>query len=75
MCKEDHGNCSHDIVDGIAYCKTCGKAVCPICGSHDVNQVSRITGYLSDVAGWNKGKQAELMDRNRVEGEEINVIR
>ncbi|MBP8676317.1 MAG: oxidoreductase, partial [Methanoculleus sp.] len=35
------------------------------CGSHDVMQISRVTGYLQDVAGWNAGKQQELKDRVR----------
>lgn len=26
---------------------------------------SRITGYLSEIDGWNKGKRAELADRLR----------
>ena len=43
----------------------CGKPVCPECGSHDVVQVSRVTGYLQDVSGWNAGKQQELKDRTR----------
>jgi anaerobic ribonucleoside-triphosphate reductase len=28
-------------------------------------QISRVTGYLQDVAGWNAGKQQELKDRVR----------
>jgi len=36
---------------------------CPECGSHDVVQISRVTGYMQDVAGWNAGKQQELKDR------------
>ena len=34
-------------------------------GSHDVVQISRVTGYLQDVSGWNAGKQQELKDRVR----------
>lgn len=67
MCPRDHAHCAHDVVNGIAYCPECGAAVCPICGCHDVAQVSRITGYLSDVAGWNAAKRQELKDRVRVE--------
>ena len=29
-----------------------------------VEQITRITGYFSKISGWNKGKQAELKDRN-----------
>ena len=32
----------------------------------DVEQITRITGYYSTVQNWNKGKQAELLDRFRV---------
>ena len=66
MCPNDHNDCSHEIVSGVAYCELCGEPVCPTCGSHDVSQVSRVTGYMADVAGWNEGKKAELKDRHRV---------
>jgi len=39
---------------------------CPICGSSDVEGIARITQYFSRVSGWNKGKLAELKDRNRI---------
>jgi RNA polymerase subunit RPABC4/transcription elongation factor Spt4 len=65
MCPLDHCHCTHDIISGIEYCPLCGQAVCPECGSHDVVQVSRVTGYLQDVSGWNAGKQQELKDRMR----------
>lgn len=66
MCSKDHMDCNHDIVDTIRYCPDCGAPMCPECGSHDVSQVSRVTGYLADVAGFNEGKQQELKDRHRV---------
>lgn len=66
MCSKDHMDCNHDIVDGLAYCPECGDAMCPICGSHSVSQISRITGYMADVAGYNEGKRQELRDRHRV---------
>jgi RNA polymerase subunit RPABC4/transcription elongation factor Spt4 len=65
MCPLDHCHCSHEIVSGIDYCLLCGAAVCPECGSHDVVQISRVTGYLQEVSGWNAGKQQELKDRRR----------
>jgi anaerobic ribonucleoside-triphosphate reductase len=65
MCEDDHCHCNHQIIEGVSFCKKCGKPMCPECGSHDVSQVSRVTGYLSDVAGWNKAKLAELKDRQR----------
>ena len=65
MCPADVPRCSHDVVETIAYCNVCGEPVCPICGSHDVVQISRVTGYLQEVGGWNAGKQQELKDRHR----------
>jgi anaerobic ribonucleoside-triphosphate reductase len=65
MCPLDNAECSHDISAGVEYCPLCGESVCPICGSHDVVQISRVTGYLQDVTGWNAGKQQELKDRQR----------
>ena len=32
----------------------------------DVEHITRVTGYLSRTAGWNKGKRQELEDRARV---------
>lgn len=65
MCELDHCKCTHEFTDGIAYCPTCKKAMCPVCGCHDVAQISRVTGYLQDVGGWNHAKQQELKDRTR----------
>jgi hypothetical protein len=67
MCSHDHAECSHDLTQGIAYCPECGAPCCPECGCHDVAQISRVTGYLQDVEGWNAGKQQELKDRKRYE--------
>lgn len=74
MCPLDHCRCNHEIVSGIEYCPMCGDAICPECGSHDVVQVSRVTGYLQDVSGWNAGKQQELKDRTRYNAETGAVI-
>jgi ribonucleoside-triphosphate reductase len=38
---------------------------CPYCHSHNVEGITRVTGYFSKVSGWNKGKIAELQDRYR----------
>jgi len=67
MCENDViEKCTHDITNGIAFCEICGSPVCPICGKHDdITQISRITGYLSSVSGWNSGKIAELKDRKK----------
>lgn len=40
---------------------------CPKCGSENVQHLSRITGYLQSVEGWNEGKKQELKDRKRYE--------
>lgn len=66
MCPRDNLTCTHEIVDKLAYCPECGEPMCPICGCHDVSQISRITGYMADVAGFNAGKAQELKDRHRV---------
>jgi len=65
MCPLDHCNCSHEILETITYCPLCSAPICPECGSHDVVQISRVTGYLQEVGGWNAGKQQELKDRTR----------
>lgn len=38
---------------------------CPHCGSDDVYAITRVTGYFSKTSMWNKGKIAELKDRER----------
>lgn len=65
MCPRDNLTCTHEIVDKLAYCPECGEPMCPICGCHDVSQISRITGYMADVSGYNEAKRQELRDRTR----------
>ena len=36
-------------------------------GGRNIEHITRITGYFSKVSGWNKGKKAELVDRERVQ--------
>jgi ribonucleoside-triphosphate reductase len=38
---------------------------CPRCSSHEVDGITRITGYFTKVSSWNKGKLGELRDRYR----------
>ena len=38
---------------------------CPNCSSEDVEQLSRVTGYIQAVSGWNEAKKQELKDRKR----------
>ena len=55
-------------------CLQCGRTVrgmldaCPCCGSQEVDGITRITGYFTKVSSWNKGKIAELKDRNKNQG-------
>lgn len=65
MCEQDHLGCGHDVTSGVMFCEKCGEPVCPECGCHDVAQLSRVTGYLQEVSGWNSGKLQELKDRHR----------
>jgi len=67
MCPLDTVNgCEHAISDGIAHCPICDQPICPVCGTnHSVATISRVTGYLSNVEGWNNAKKAELKDRMR----------
>ncbi len=67
MCPRDIVRCTclYNVQPGVDYCPECGKAMCPGCGCHDVMQISRVTGYLQDVSGWNQAKRQELKDRNR----------
>jgi anaerobic ribonucleoside-triphosphate reductase len=38
---------------------------CPNCKSDNVEHLSRVTGYIQAVDGWNNGKKQELKDRRR----------
>lgn len=60
-------------------CRSCGyhgidlNDECPVCGSHDVEHLARVTGYLSvDVSNMNFGKQSET--KERVEHTSVKVI-
>jgi len=64
-CPLDVPDCTHTNVSGIAMCPECGSFICPICGGHHVDVISRVTGYLSPVDSWNNGKKQELKDRVR----------
>jgi ribonucleoside-triphosphate reductase len=41
------------------------KAACGTCGSGDVYGMTRIVGYFSRIANWNKSKLGELKDRQQ----------
>ena len=44
---------------------------CPNCGSENVDHLSRITGYIQAVSGWNEGKKQELLDRKRYSAADV----
>lgn len=67
VCGHVHRNCSRDIHEGYKLCPQCGHPVCPECGSFDVEIISRVTGYLQAVSGWNAAKRQELLDRKRAD--------
>ncbi|MBU4121322.1 MAG: anaerobic ribonucleoside-triphosphate reductase [Proteobacteria bacterium] len=54
-------------------CKSCGATMrglrgkCLHCGAENCEGLARISQYFSRVSGWNRGKKAELRDRNRNE--------
>lgn len=41
------------------------KDACENCGSDNIEQLSRVTGYIQAVGGWNAAKKQELEDRKR----------
>jgi ribonucleoside-triphosphate reductase len=41
------------------------KERCPSCLATELDHISRITGYLQAVSGWNSAKRQELKDRKR----------
>jgi anaerobic ribonucleoside-triphosphate reductase len=53
----------------IRYCRECGtylssgQTKCPHCGGHDIQGISRVTGYLSLDERFGAGKVAERADR------------
>ncbi|RZN64872.1 MAG: anaerobic ribonucleoside-triphosphate reductase [Candidatus Methanoliparum thermophilum] len=38
---------------------------CPVCGGKNLEYLSRVTGYLQAVSGWNEAKKEELRNRHR----------
>ncbi len=55
----------------MSVCMDCNKVSgglknkCPSCRSKKIEWYSRVTGYLTRIKAWNKGKKAELKDRKR----------
>lgn len=52
-----------EIIAGTELCPICNDPVCPECWNHSVVSLSRVTGYMSDIIGWNNAKRQELLDR------------
>ena len=76
-CPVDHAHCGHDFTDKVMECPICGQFICSVCGCHDVAVLTRITGYINDVNGFNAGKRQEVRDRHRVSiatGSEKDVV-
>ena len=63
------------------YCKDCGERIeenmneCPSCHSHDIQGISRVTGYLSLDERFGEGKSAEREDRISHDGSHEKVYR
>lgn len=59
-----NGRCMR-VVGTTTKCRVCGHYLCPDCSSHTVDILSRVTGYMQVISGWNKAKRQELDDRTR----------
>jgi len=63
--KLTNGVCPRDTIPNTARCPVCGNYECPDCHSHMVDVMSRVTGYMQVVSGWNVSKKQEFEDRTR----------
>lgn len=61
----NHNKCPHELVGTTAHCPICDSPCCPNCMNHEVEQLSRVTGYMGGVSGWNAAKRQEFADRHR----------
>ena len=57
--------CAKELVSLTMNCPLCGNPCCPDCMNHKVEQLSRVTGYMGGVSGWNAAKKQEFKDRQR----------
>lgn len=66
---KDNGIGYGSINHPVDKCRECGTEMiindeCPVCGSHNITRIRRITGYLTgDLESWNSAKKAEEKDR------------
>lgn len=61
----NRAKCKRDTIPNTATCPLCGYPCCPDCMNHNVEQLSRVTGYLSGVSSWGAAKKQEFKDRQR----------
>ncbi len=61
----NRAKCKNKTVPNTEKCPICGSYMCPDCGNHMVDVLSRVTGYLQVVSGWNVAKKQEFEDRKR----------
>lgn len=61
----NNAKCNRELVPNTILCPVCGNPCCPDCKNHQVEVISRVTGYMSTVSGWNEAKKQEFEDRNR----------
>ncbi len=54
-----------EVMPGTDLCPVCDRPICPECFNHSVVSLSRVTGYVQDISGWNNSKLQELKDRTR----------
>lgn len=59
-------NNDHNVESGL-------KDRCSSCGSKNIDHISRVTGYLQAVSGWNEAKKQELKDRKRYSKKQIDT--
>jgi hypothetical protein len=64
----NNAKCSKGLVPNTAVCPICGNPCCPDCHDHEVEIISRVTGYLGTVSSWNAAKKQEFKDRQRYNG-------
>ena len=61
-----HNKSCKGAVAGLKSCPVCNFPCCPACFSHSgITQLSRVTGYIGAVDGFNEAKKQELKDRKR----------
>lgn len=62
------------IISGTDICPVCEEPMCPKCCNHNVVSLSRVTGYMSEISGWNMAKRQELKDRKRYEFNKPKIL-